>query len=284
MNVQTLDPDHLQQVGDFLWADPYANLFALTLTTPIMFTWRLWVGVFEDDKLVGVAFNWPGKYTLPVAGSDPVREMLRIALSEVDVGMVVGSRETCDAIMKGRVTAPGARAFDHQMMICTQVNDQVECLEVETASWEYTHEIAHHAAMMTIEDLGLDPRVDGYQDYLLHIRQRIDAGHTWILKEDYDVVFQVHMGYAMAHAAQVGGTWVAPNRRGRGLSVGGMASVCKTLLQSVPCIVLEVNEKNTPAVKAYERVGFRLHVPMRFWIPRDDTHNVAWTERIGSGE
>jgi predicted GNAT family acetyltransferase len=56
----------------------------------------------------------------------------------------------------------------------------------------------------------------------------------------------------------VQGVWVDPSLRGRGLSVGGTAAVVELArAQVAPVVSLYVNDFNTAARRAYERVGFR---------------------------
>ena len=58
-------------------------------------------------------------------------------------------------------------------------------------------------------------------------------------------------------AAQVQGVWVAPDRRGEGLAIRGMAAVVAHVRREVaPVVSLYVNEFNVPARRAYEHVGF----------------------------
>ena len=52
--------------------------------------------------------------------------------------------------------------------------------------------------------------------------------------------------------------WVAPDRRGEGLAVAGMAAVVRACLAEIaPVVSLYVNDFNAPALAAYRRVGFQ---------------------------
>ena len=56
---------------------------------------------------------------------------------------------------------------------------------------------------------------------------------------------------------QVQGVWVAPELRGRGLSVGGTAAVAQLAQRdTAPVVSLYVNDYNEAARRAYLRVGF----------------------------
>ena len=65
------------------------------------------------------------------------------------------------------------------------------------------------------------------------------------------------MGAVSPRACQVQGVWVNPRLRGRGLAAPGMAAVVTLARRTcAPRVSLYVNDFNTPARKAYEKVGF----------------------------
>ena len=72
------------------------------------------------------------------------------------------------------------------------------------------------------------------------------------------MVFKAEIGAASARACQVQGVWVAPERRGEGLSAPGMAAVVEIARQRVaPIVSLYVNDYNAVARRCYDAVGFR---------------------------
>ena len=76
--------------------------------------------------------------------------------------------------------------------------------------------------------------------------------------ENGEVLFKAEIGAATPSACQVQGVWVRPERRGEGISVGGMAAVVLLAQRHVAQVVsLYVNDYNLAARAAYRRVGFR---------------------------
>lgn len=62
----------------------------------------------------------------------------------------------------------------------------------------------------------------------------------------------------------IGGVFTLPEYRGRGLAGAVTASVAHTLLDSgIELVVLNVRQDNAPALAAYGRIGFRVHLP--YW-------------------
>ncbi|WP_196791831.1 GNAT family N-acetyltransferase [Motilibacter deserti] len=112
---------------------------------------------------------------------------------------------------------------------------------------------------MFTEEVGVSPLAgDGGALYRARVAELIAAGRAMARIEDRRVVFKAEVGAAVPGACQVQGVWVDPELRGRGHSVAGMAAVVELALADIaPVVSLYVNDYNTPARRAYERVGFR---------------------------
>ncbi len=111
---------------------------------------------------------------------------------------------------------------------------------------------------MSTEEVGVSPTsIDGGALYRARVRELIAAGRSFARIEDGRVVFKADIGSVTPHACQIQGVWVAPDRRGEGLSIGGMAAVVRLALSHVaPVVTLYVNDYNAPALATYRRVGF----------------------------
>ena len=93
--------------------------------------------------------------------------------------------------------------------------------------------------------------------YRTRVEQLVGKGWSFARIEDGEVVFKAEVACATPYAAQVQGVWVAPHHRGRGLAGPGMAAVVDHVHRDIaPVVSLYVNAWNTPARRAYERVGF----------------------------
>ncbi|WP_329041000.1 GNAT family N-acetyltransferase [Streptomyces sp. NBC_00178] len=113
-------------------------------------------------------------------------------------------------------------------------------------------------AMFT-EEVGVSPLAgDGGLLYQARVAELITTGRSFARIEDGRVLFKAEIGAATSRACQIQGVWVAPEARGQGLSETGMAAVLRHALSDVaPIVSLYVNDYNTPARRAYSRVGFR---------------------------
>jgi predicted GNAT family acetyltransferase len=113
-------------------------------------------------------------------------------------------------------------------------------------------------AMFT-EEIGVSPVAgDGGALYRARVMELVESGRAFARIEDARVLFKAEIGAASDAACQVQGVWVDPAHRGRGLSESGTAAVVSLARRLVaPVVTLYVNDYNTPARRAYERVGFR---------------------------
>lgn len=113
-------------------------------------------------------------------------------------------------------------------------------------------------AMFT-EEVGVSPLAgDGGLLYQARVAELVGGGRALARIEDGRVVFKAEIGAVTPYACQIQGVWVAPERRGEGLSVAGMAAVLRyALTEFAPVASLYVNDYNTVARAAYRRVGFR---------------------------
>lgn len=94
----------------------------------------------------------------------------------------------------------------------------------------------------------------GYERFVIErLRQRDAYG---IVDDSGRVIFKADLGPKLGNQAQLQGVWVAPELRGRGLSVPALAGMLHLVMDRFPTISLYVNDFNTAAVRSYERLGF----------------------------
>ena len=113
------------------------------------------------------------------------------------------------------------------------------------------------AIAMFLEEVGVDPRLgDGGAGYRARVSELIAAGRAFTRMENGEVVFKAEIGALSTRVGQIQGVWVHPDRRGEGLGAAGTAAVVDHLVRAGRVASLYVNAFNTPARRAYERIGF----------------------------
>jgi len=111
---------------------------------------------------------------------------------------------------------------------------------------------------MYTEEVGVSPESGGGGDlYRARVMQLISRGWSFARFDEGRLVFKAEVACATPHAAQIQGVYVPPDRRGEGLAARGMAAVVDIVRREIaPVASLYVNEWNSPARRAYEKVGF----------------------------
>jgi predicted GNAT family acetyltransferase len=113
------------------------------------------------------------------------------------------------------------------------------------------------AAHMFAAEIGYPPYTGSSRAYRSALSGLVRRGHTYVVVEGGRVVFKADVGSVSGGCAQVQGVWLAPDLRGRGLSVAMMASVVEQVMADIaPWVTLYVNDFNLPARATYARVGF----------------------------
>lgn len=113
-------------------------------------------------------------------------------------------------------------------------------------------------AMFT-EEIGVSPILaDGGALYRARVAEFVGQRRSFAHIEGDRVLFKAEIGAIAGGVSQIQGVWVDPELRGQGFGAAGTASVV-ALARSMyaPVVSLYVNDFNTPARRAYERVGFQ---------------------------
>ncbi|MER5998302.1 GNAT family N-acetyltransferase [Nonomuraea angiospora] len=113
-------------------------------------------------------------------------------------------------------------------------------------------------AMFT-EEVGVSPNLgDGGALYRTRVAELIRIGRSYARIDDGRVVFKAEVGAVTPQACQIQGVWVAPELRGKGHAVAGMAAVVEAARSLfAPVVTLYVNDFNLSARAVYRKVGFQ---------------------------
>jgi predicted GNAT family acetyltransferase len=117
------------------------------------------------------------------------------------------------------------------------------------------------AVHMFVGEVGYDPFTHGRDAYEDRLTRLVKQGHSYVrygvVEGKRAVVFKAEVGVVGGKVAQIQGVWVHPTMRGKGLGSSGMADLVRHVrADHAPTVSLYVNDFNTPALRAYEAVGF----------------------------
>ncbi|SCF70452.1 GNAT family N-acetyltransferase [Streptomyces sp. Ncost-T10-10d] len=265
--TRVLEPSDLGAALAILESEPVANAFVTSrVQIAGLDPWRLggemW-GWYADGRLRSLCYS--GANLVPICATpEAVRAF-------ADRARRVGRR--CSSIVgPAEPTTQLWRLLEPGWGPAREVRAHQPLMVTETPSAEVTPDplvrrirkdemdvLMPACVAMFTEEVGISPLAgDGGLLYQARVAELIGAGRSFARIEDGRVVFKAEIGAATPQACQIQGVWVAPEHRGRGLSEIGMAAVLRYALADVaPVVSLYVNDYNTPARKAYTRVGFR---------------------------
>ncbi len=178
---------------------------------------------------------------------------------------MLAARPQADALWAG-LGAPAARVWsDHRLYLCDRVSEGPR-LRLRRARLGEARLMAGLAQEMEREDMGVDPLADAPDAHLADVTRKIAEGRVLVAEEEGQIVFKGDVGLVCGRGALIGGLWVAPAARGRGLGQAGVRALCADLLRRSPVVGLHVREDNAPAIGAYLRAGFRADAPFRLVV------------------
>ncbi|MFF9588225.1 GNAT family N-acetyltransferase [Streptomyces sp. NPDC014646] len=265
--TRVLEPSDLGAALAVLESDPVANAF-VTARVRIagLDPWRLggemW-GWYADGRLRSLCYS--GANLVPIcAGPEAVRAFAdRARRAGRRCSSIVGPAEPTARLWQllepGWGPAREVRAHQPLMVTESPSADIAPDPLVRRIRKDEMDVLMPACVAMFTEEVGVSPLAgDGGLLYQARVAELIGAGRSFARIEDGRVVFKAEIGAATPQACQIQGVWVAPEHRGRGLSETGMAAVLRYALADVaPVVSLYVNDFNTPARRAYARVGFR---------------------------
>ncbi|MDQ1628365.1 MAG: uncharacterized protein QOI54_2109 [Actinomycetota bacterium] len=264
-SLRVLRPSDVDEVLELLARDPIANVFVESRVRavgldPLRLGGEMW-GHVVDGRIEAVCHC--GANLVPVeAGPEAVRVFAERARRQGRrCASIVGPREMVAPLWEQLEPAwgPARDVRPRQPVLATSRAPTVAAdPAVRRVRPDEIDLVLPSCVAMFTEEVGVSPMaVDGGAAYRARVAELVRAGRSFARIEDGRVVFKAEVGAVSPTACQVQGVWVAPDLRGRGLSVGGMAAVVQLAQRYIaPTVSLYVNDYNTAARAAYRRVGF----------------------------
>ena len=265
MQATILHQHHLKALKDFLVQDVTGNLFGLGRLEQSGIQPRAdseWWGVFDPhDRIQAACFAGAkgpdGTFGLLVPAGDP-QSCLTLGLSLAVRGggrWAVGERTATDFLWKGMGKPNTSINSDQCLYELTQPHPG-DCLSLRFATKNDRSWVIHAATEMMKEDFGVKQFMDDDERFHRSIDMGIRSHQELIGEYKNQPVFRIKISTLCSYGAQVGGTWVEPEFRGKGLGQSGMRATVNHLLSQVPRVTLHVREQNNAAIGCYSAIGF----------------------------
>ena len=264
--VRQLTSADLGPLESLLRADPVSNCFLdARVRGAGLDPWRLggdiW-GYLDDDALHSVVYV--GANLVPVGTTPASRAGLadRLRMSPRRCSSLVGDREEVLDLWRLLEPAwgPAREVRDDQRLLVMDTDANIpHDPHVRMATLADLDVLLPACVDMFTEEVGISPvRGGAGSAYRERVAEIVRAGRSFVRIVDGRIEFKAEIGAATPDACQVQGVWVAPELRGRGMSVPAMASVIHLARSAIsPTVSLYVNAFNTPAMRSYAAVGFR---------------------------
>jgi RimJ/RimL family protein N-acetyltransferase len=261
--VQRLVRAHERAALAYLAQAPYDNVFlAWLIASDRSMATRSSLYVYLDGRhtIRGVAFF--GRQVVLASDDDEVTD----AFADTAPGyrferMIVGPRAVVERYWQSvrKWHAPPRRVRESQPVLAvdkrTHVlhDGRVSVRRAYPSEWEI---VAHNSAKMIEHELEYDPRSLS-AEFNANVRMMIDRGLWWVGESRGELCFFCNAGPRSEYTLQLQGIWTPEHLRGRGLATSALSGVCSELLADVPSLSLYVNGFNEPALRLYDRIGFR---------------------------
>ena len=263
--IRPLGPADLTAFLELTGRDPVINVFAEYRARTTSLEPR-WLGGEVWGRWVGgelVAACHVGANMVPVGASEDdarafgERALARGRTVSTLVGPSVAVREFWNTVA-GSWGTPRDQRWVQPHLVLSHDPAIAPDEEVRRTVRADLDELYPACVAMYTEEVGVSPEAGGGGDlYRARVLQLMSRGWSFARVEAGRVVFKAEVACASPYAAQIQGVYVVPDRRGEGLATRGMAAVAAIVRRDIaPNVSLYVNEWNTPARRAYERVGF----------------------------
>ena len=261
--VRPLDPEDLPDLLALIRRDPLVNLFVRSRVDATRLNQR-WMGgpvfgYFEEGRLVSACHA--GANIVPVEATPAAVEAFgeRLLVGRARPSSIVGLQEPVRGLwdlVSPRWGPARSPRMNQPFMVMSadsalEPDPRVRRIAIDEVDVLYPASVA-----MFTEEVGVDPEAGG-GGYRARVTQLVAQGWSFGIIEDGEVLFKAEVGAVSPEACQVQGVYVHPDRRGEGLAAGALAAVVQQARASIaPVVTLFVNDHNTAARRAYERVGF----------------------------
>ena len=263
--VRTLGPAALPAFLELVARDPVVNVFAeyrarSTRLEPRWLGGEMW-GRYVDGELVAACHVGANLVPVQATADDAIAFGERAQSRGRTVSTIVGPNEAVEpfwGVVAPRWGRPREVRWSQPHMVISHDTAVAPDPEVRRTVRADLDALYPACVAMYTEEVGVSPEVGGGGDlYRARVLQLMSRGWSFARFEEGRVIFKAEVACATASAAQVQGVYVAPDRRGEGLAVSGMAAVVDIVRREIaPNVSLYVNDFNVPARRAYTTVGF----------------------------
>jgi len=220
-------------------------------------------GAYSGDELKAVLFYGQGGLAVPAAGHpDDIAVLGPVLARRAErLRALIGSLDLVDALLPfvedaGSRTRVRVRELFLEVD-ATTLDPDSSLPELRLATLDDLDLVTRAASRAHLEEMGDDPFARNPEAFLGRVARMILEERVYVLREDDTLVFKAELSALCPLGAQISGVYTDPAHRNRGIARRGTVETTRRVLESAPAVCLFVREDNPPALRAYERGGFR---------------------------
>jgi GNAT superfamily N-acetyltransferase len=223
---------------------------------------ELW-GSYSGEELRAVLFYGQGGLAVPAAATaEDITALGPVLARRAErLRALIGSLDLVDALLPF-VEAAGARARVRVRELFLEVDattlDPASSLpDLRLATLDDLDLVTRASSRAHLEEMGEDPFARNPEAFLGRVARMILEERVYVLREADTLVFKAELSALCPLGAQISGVYTDPPQRNRGIARRGTVEITRRVLEATPAVCLFVREDNPPALRAYERGGFR---------------------------
>jgi hypothetical protein len=274
VDVIELPGERQEELRAFLAKDPVQNVFALGVLEEhgIAATASEGLAVYgleDGGKLMGALLVGGGGGLAIPCVFDPgaATELGNHLRGRVRLRSAFGERYAVDALVRALGCGP-ARWSRPQRLFAASADDLGPFVSAElrpAITADLPQLIALSAAAIK-ESLGEDPLAYNRASFERRVEARVALSRTFVLSDARGIYFKVDVGVRCKQGAEIEGAYTAPEMRRRGIATLALGQLSRTLLSSIPRVVMRVDEKEAGLAAVCRKVGFTAMRPQRLVV------------------
>jgi ribosomal protein S18 acetylase RimI-like enzyme len=259
-NVRAAGPEDATQLAAFAaqrplqWTD-FASIALLQPDEP-----RVLLATAADGTVEAAAID--DGLAMSVAGSDPGLDAISAHVADLDSKLVIAGRaEEVRRFVTHAHGEPRRERLEHFMAVGrTQLRQPVEPVPIRIATEHDLPMLLRVRAAALAEEYGIPvpPESELYHELASAVTRAVGLQGVAVWVEDDRCAFTAQLIAKTDDASMFGDLYVDPDLRGAGRATRALTAFCTWLMSESEHVVLRVGQENDPAVRLYERVGFRV--------------------------